>query len=117
MRRKPILVFKTAKPDELEMAENALKEKGIPFFKQQESSSGVRLAMTFQPFMGSGNWFLIFVPRKVAGDAKSALAKLPIKTGKYSITWDSPIPGRMSIWSLSVAVALILALHLYEAFF
>lgn len=115
MRRKPILILKTGKPDELEIAEKALKEKGIPFFKQQESSNGIRLAMTYQPFMGSGNRFSIFVPRKAVKDARSVLSVLEI--GTCSSACGLWMYGRITLWFLFIAIALMMARHLYEPFF
>jgi len=42
-KREHTVVFKTGKLYELDMASNVLQDEGMPFFKETESSSGVRL--------------------------------------------------------------------------
>ena len=58
-----ICVLKTGKTHEHYMAANALKDEGIPFYKEQETSSGLRLAMPFQSTMGPGTFFLSLCQR------------------------------------------------------
>ncbi len=60
------------------MAANALKENDIPFYKQMETSSGLRIAMPFQPAMGPGTYYNILVSPEFAEEAKTILADLPI---------------------------------------
>jgi len=60
------------------MAANALTENRIPFFKQLETSSGIKLAMPFQPAMGPGTFYNILVPERFLEQAKQILNELPI---------------------------------------
>jgi hypothetical protein len=63
------------------MAANSLGDEGIPFFKQTESSSGVRTAMSLQPAMGPGTWYSILVPDRIIEQAKSSLSNLLFEIG------------------------------------
>jgi len=65
-----VCVLKTGKLYDHDIASNALEEKNTPFYKQVETSSGLRLAMPFQPAMGPGTYYKIFVPDKYAEQAK-----------------------------------------------
>ena len=73
-----ICILKTGKLFEHDIAANALTENGIPFFKQMETSSGLRLAMPFQPAMGPGTFYTILVPERFSEEAKKILSQLPI---------------------------------------
>ena len=55
---------------EHDFAINTLKENDIPHFKQMETSSGLRLAMPFQPAMGPGTYYNLLVPEQFAEKAK-----------------------------------------------
>ena len=69
------------------MAINALKDNDIPHFKQMETSSGLRLAMPFQPAMGPGTYFNIQVPQQFAENAKEILEELPIDVTTEPEIW------------------------------
>ena len=71
-------VLKTGRLHGHDMAANALTENGIPFFKQEESVSGLKLAMPFQPSMGLGTHFNILLPERFLEEAKTILENLPI---------------------------------------
>ncbi len=73
-----VCILRTGKLFEHDIAANALKESGIPFYKQMETSSGLRLAMPFQPAMGPGTYYNILVPSKFADKARKLLEELPI---------------------------------------
>ena len=73
-----VCVLKTGKLYDHDISSNAL-EKNIPLYKQMETSSGLRLAMPFQPAMGPGTYYKIFVPDKYAEQAKKILGELPIE--------------------------------------
>lgn len=73
-----ICIFRTGKLFEHDIAANALSENKIPFFKQLESSSGLKLSMPFQPSMGPGTFYNILVPENYADDALKILNELPI---------------------------------------
>jgi hypothetical protein len=75
---KHVCTLSTGKLFEHDMAANALKEKNIPFYKQMETSSGLRIAMPFQPAMGPGTYYNILVSSEFEEEAKSILGNLPI---------------------------------------
>jgi hypothetical protein len=91
-------VFKTGKLHELDMAANVLSEEGIPFFKETESSSGLRLAMPFQPAMGPGIWYSILVPDELKEQAKSVLSNLPFKIGTEPDIWHFGSSEKQKRW-------------------
>lgn len=117
----PVLVFKTGKLYELDMVANALEEKHIPFFRQEESSGGVRFAMPFQPSMGPGTGFCIFVPRKAVDDAMEILSGMPFETSTNPSVWDFGARSaarrywRIYAWVLLVMFGLFLIVQLYRA--
>lgn len=86
-KTKHVIVFKTGKLYELDMATEALKENNIPFYRQSESSSGLRTAMPAQPTMGPGTWYSILVPEIAVEDAKVILAELPFEIGTNPGIW------------------------------
>ena len=73
-----VCVLKTGRLHEHDLAINALKDNNIPHYKEMETSSGLRLAMPFQPEMGSGTFYSILVPEQAVSDAKNILNELPI---------------------------------------
>ena len=91
-------VFKTGKLHELDMAADVLIDEGIPFFKETESSSGVRLAMPFQPAMGPGTWYSILVPDPLIEKAKSVLSNLPFEIGTDPDIWHFGSSKKQKRW-------------------
>jgi hypothetical protein len=84
---KHVVVFKTGKLYELDTASEALKGKNIPFYRQEEASSGLLMAMPAQPTMGPGIWYSILVPEIAVEDAKAILAELPFEVGTNPDIW------------------------------
>ena len=82
-----ICVLKTGKLFEHDIAANALSENGIPFYKQLETSSGLRLALPFQPSMGPGTWYNFLVHPKHADEAREILKELPIDLSTDPDIW------------------------------
>ncbi|MBW1899892.1 MAG: hypothetical protein JRI61_12690 [Deltaproteobacteria bacterium] len=74
-----ICILKTGRLFEHDIAANALAENSIPFYKQMETSSGLRLAMPFQPAMGPGTYYNILVSEKFLEEAKQILISANIK--------------------------------------
>ncbi len=102
-----ICVLKTGKTHEHDMAANALKDNGIPFYKEQETSSGLRLAMPFQSTMGPGTFFSILVPEKAIDDAKSILNELPIDLTTDPDVWHfSPNKKAKRFWKIFIWINL-----------
>ena len=73
-----VCILRTGKLFEHDIAAIALTENDILFYKQLETSSGLRLAMQFQPAMGPGTYYNILVPAQFAKEAKQLLDELPI---------------------------------------
>lgn len=73
-----ICVLSTGKLLDHDLAANTLSENRIPFYKQMETISGIKLAMPFQPAMGPGTYYNILVPEQFSEKAKQILAELPI---------------------------------------
>ena len=82
-----VCVLKTGKLFEHDIASNALKERKIPFYKQLETSSGLRLAMPFQPSMGPGTWYNILVHPEYADEARTIINDLPIDSSNDPDVW------------------------------
>lgn len=115
-------VFKTGKLHELDMASNALSDEEIPFFKQTESSSGVRLVMSFQPAMGPGTWYSILVPDQLVEKAKVVLSDLPIEIDTDPDVWHSGSSEKQKrwwkifTWLMLALVAIFLGAYIYNLF-
>lgn len=80
------VILKTGKLHELNMASTILSDRGIPFYKEEETVSGLKTAMPFQPVMGPGTWYSILVPEIAFDDARLILSELP-----FEITVDPDI--------------------------
>ena len=91
-------VFKTGKLHEFDMAANVLIDEGIPFFKETESSSGLRLAMPFQPAMGPGIWYSILVPDPLIEQARSLLSNLPFEISTDPEIWHFGSSEKQKRW-------------------
>ena len=83
-----IVIFKTGQLYELDMASNLLSENGIPFYKENVNSAGLRLAMPFQPIMGPGEWYSILVHKDIAENTKELLSTLPFEITTEPSIWD-----------------------------
>ena len=106
-----ICVLKTGKTHEHDMAANALKDKGVPFYKEQETSSGLRLAMPFQSTMGPGTFFSILVPEKALDNARNILNELPIDVTTDPDLWHfSPNKKAKRFWIIFIWISLGIAL-------
>ena len=92
------VIFKTGKLNEFDMVSNALQDEGIPFFKETESSSGVRFAMPFQPAMGAGIWYSILVPDPLIEQARSLLSNLPFEISTDPEIWHFGSSEKQKRW-------------------
>jgi hypothetical protein len=75
---KHICILRTGRLLDHDLAANTLTENGIPFYKQMETVTGLKLAMPFQPAMGPGTYYNILVPEKFSEEAIQILNGLPI---------------------------------------
>ncbi len=104
-------VLKTGRLYEHDMAVNTFKEKGIPFYNEMEYSSGLRLAMPFQPSMGPGTFYSILVPKPFVETAKQTLEELPFEVTTTPDIWDfAPNDKIKRIWKIGVWIYLIVGL-------
>ena len=81
-------LLRTGKPYEIEMATNTLKEKGIPFIRQEGSTGGIITAMPMTPTPGPGVWWAILVPEVAFEDAQKILSELPMEIQTHPDIWD-----------------------------
>jgi len=49
-------VFQTGRLWEVELVANELDKEGIPFYQQEQTSSGLRLVKPFAPAIAPGVW-------------------------------------------------------------
>jgi hypothetical protein len=82
-----VVIFRTGRLFELDMATEILEKNNIPYYRQEETSSGLRLAMPFQPTPGPGVWFSILVPKSAVNKANKILSELPFKIEIYLDIW------------------------------
>ena len=96
-----ICLHRTGRLYELDMASAILEEHGIPFYRQEENSGGLRFAMPFQPAMGPGLWYAIFVPEAVYDEARELLAGISIEACTNPSVWDfRPKPKVKRGWQI-----------------
>ncbi len=120
--RDHIVILKTGKLHELDMATNLLSEKEIPFYKECENSSGLRMAMPFQPSMGPGEWYSVLVHKNIEDKAKEELKNLPFEITTEPDIWNfganekSKKGWRIYAWILLLAGLLFFIQYLYDLF-
>lgn len=113
-----IVIFKTGKLYELDMASNLLSEKSIPFYKENVNSAGLRLAMPFQPIMGSGEWYSILVHKDIAENAKELLSTLPFEIKTEPSIWDfnENLKSKKG-WKFSISLLLFVSALFFLKYF
>jgi hypothetical protein len=106
-----IVVFRTGKLVEIDSAVNVLKEAGIPHFMREETSGGLRMAMSATPAMGPGEWFSLLVPERSLRLAKEFLSQLPFEIRTDPGVWGfGPKKGVKSGWKIYLAISLLIGL-------
>lgn len=117
-----VVILKTGRLHELELASNTLKEAGILHYKQEENITGLKTAM-FAPVMGPGNFWNLLVPKSEKSSAEKILAQLPIdKTANPNIGHFSDNIKIKRSWKILCFIILfisgiVLLLNLYESIF
>ena len=116
-KTKHVIVFKTGKLYELDIATEALKQKRIPFYRELESSSGIRMAMPAQPTMGPGTWYSILVPEIAVDEVNAILAELPFEISTNPDIWhfgpDKNVKKGWKIYGYFILAISIVMLILY----
>ncbi len=109
-----VIILKTGKRYELDMAINALTEATIPYYTQEDGSSGVRLAMPISTSMGPGIWWTIFVPEKAVSRAQEVIERLPFETKTNPDIWDfgpaKKVKRGFKIYTWVILIVLLIAL-------
>jgi hypothetical protein len=119
-KTKFICILETGKLYELDMAANALTEKKIPFYKEEVSIGGLRLAMPVQPSMGPGVWYAILVPEMAVDEARNILDGLPFKVDTNPGIWHfgasqkAKSGWRLYAWIMLIIVFFSLIKYLYD---
>lgn len=104
-----IVTFRTGQLYEIDMAADALKQKGIPFYTQQETASGLKLAMPAAPASGPGIWWRLLVPQQCANDAHEVLKTLPINPNQEPDVWGFQPSSNVKLgWKVFVASLIII---------
>lgn len=118
-----VVVLRTGKIFEADLAASVLEEAGVPHFRREQSSGGLTFAMPAAPSVGPGNWWVILVPEEAAEEARSILEQLPLDADNEPGVWDfAPSPQAKSffkswafftllLFALAFAVGLVSALR------
>jgi hypothetical protein len=102
-KKKDVLLLSSGKLYELDLASNVLEEHGIPHYKQQQTVTGLRLAMPFQPFAGPGVWYAIYVNEFYAQKAKDIISDLPFEITTSPEMWHfNPSKRAKKFWRFVV---------------
>ena|ERR1700730_17857005 len=107
-----VVVYRSGQLYEVDMVANCLEEDDVPFFRRQESSSGLSFAMPAAPTMGPGIAWAIVVPRSAVSRARGIIRSLPVSQDLYPGPWAfRPTPRVQKVWRLfaSLLLALLVA--------
>ena len=91
-------VFRTGRTWEVEMVANELQNRGIPFYQQEQTSSGLRFAKPLATAMGPSVWWLIYAPEKSQEQVEAVISDLPIEVTKNPGVWHYNASGKPSKW-------------------
>ena len=104
-----LVIFRSGRLYEIEIASNALREHNIPFYLQEETSGGLKVAMPLMPTPASGVCWLMHVPEEKATEAKQLLSELPMEVSTEPDIWHfGPSEKSKQGWKIFAAFILIL---------
>jgi hypothetical protein len=104
----PVVVLRTGQVWQIDMAINALKEAHIPHLAEEETASGLRLAMPVAPSPGPGVCWTLRVPASQVDRAQQVLSALPFEVKTNPGAWDfNPDPAVKRVWGTWIVVALV----------
>jgi hypothetical protein len=105
-------ILRTSRLWDADMVCNRLDDHEVPYYRRQESSSGLEFAMSAAPSPGPGVWFTVWVPNPEADEARRVLEDLPIDFDVEPDVVDRAYtPGhRRLVW---VVAAILLAWFLF----
>lgn len=103
------VLLRTGKLYQLDAADLALKDAGLPHNLQEESVSGIRTAMPIDPSPAPGTWWTILVPADRFDEASEVISGLPYNFTTNPDVWDcSPSPRGKKIITIAAWAALFL---------
>ena len=112
-----IIILRTGKVMDFDMASNTLKEARILVQCNQVSDTGVRLVVPATPTPAPGVWYTIAVPRMCLEEATELLQELPIELTTNPSTWHSnsspEFKGAWRIYS-AIIIAIIAAAFVFS---
>lgn len=115
-----ICILKTGRLLDHDLAANTLRESGIPFYKQMETITGLKLAMPFQPAMGPGTYYNILVPERFAEEAKQILSELPIDLTDdpdifhFGASEKEKVGWKIYVWVVLAITAIVLLANIIQ---
>jgi hypothetical protein len=105
-----VVIFRTGKLWEFDLARDALRQNGIPFFARTDSVSGVRTALDAMPMQAPGIFWCLIVPKKASRRAKQILRTCRLDVEKQPLIWDfAPGPKGKKFWKTYALFVLVLA--------
>jgi hypothetical protein len=108
-RMNPVAVLRTGRVWQLDMAVEALTTAHVAHYAQEETATGLRLAMPVLPGPGPGVFWALYVPETQVERAKRVLAGLPFKVKTNPGAWDFHPPPRVKkVWKRGIVVVLVL---------
>jgi hypothetical protein len=109
----PVAVLCSGQVWQIDMAVDALKRAEIPHMAEEETVSGLRLAMPLMPAAAPGVFWTIRVPASQVDNAKQVLSELPFEIKTNPDAWDfkpeSEVKKGWRIWIIVTLVGLALA--------
>jgi hypothetical protein len=91
---------------------------GIPFYKQMETVTGLKLAMPFQPAMGPGTYYNILVPERFSEEAIQILNGLPIDVTDNPDIFHFGASEKQKVeWKICALILLTITAIVFHAYF
>ena len=113
--RSDVVVLRTGRLLEADMVANHLEMEGIPFYRREESSSGVELAMPLLPVQGVGIWWVIRVPKEHADSARELINSLPVESTLNPGIWHYGPSKRVKHFMIISAYVSIIGMLIWFA--
>jgi hypothetical protein len=82
-----VVAYRSGRLYEFDMVADALEAAGVPYFRREESSSGLSFAMPVMPVQGPGITWAILVPRRALRRAKRIIVGLPVSQDMHPGVW------------------------------
>jgi hypothetical protein len=106
-----VVVFRTGKVWEFDIARDALRHQDIPFFAQADNVSGVRTAVDVMPTPGPGVFWSLLVPQRSALRAQKILRQCHLDVENTPLIWDfNPVPEGKTFWKLYAGFVLMISI-------